>query len=202
MALPCRWRPVAPSGWSTRSAPRRLPPPNRSRPAFRELLRREGLDGGWRLVEGNLPATVALHARYADLTVLGQANPYEHRDGLGHDAVVVSTVMSSGRPVLAVPFAGDFPTLGQRVLVAWNASREAARAVNDALPLLARPPPWSPCWRSIRGAASTGMATCRPRTSRCTWRGTACVPRRRIPWRPTSRTARRCCPTRRISAPT
>jgi nucleotide-binding universal stress UspA family protein len=104
--------------------------------AFRELLRREGMDGGWRLVEGNLPGTVALHARYADLTVLGQANPYEQRDGLGHDAVVVSTVMSSGRPVLAVPFAGDFPTLGEHVLVAWNASREAARAVNDALPLL------------------------------------------------------------------
>ena len=106
--------------------------------AFRDLLRRDGLDGGWRLVEGNLPATVALHARYADLTVLGQANPYEHRDGLGHDAVAVATVMGSGRPVLAVPFAGDFPTLGQRVLVAWNASREAARAVNDALPLLQR----------------------------------------------------------------
>jgi nucleotide-binding universal stress UspA family protein len=103
---------------------------------FRELLRREGLEGGWRLVEGNLPATVALHARYADLTVLGQANPYEHRDGLGLDAVAVATVMSSGRPVLAVPFAGDFPTLGEHVLVAWNASREAARAVNDALPLL------------------------------------------------------------------
>ncbi len=104
--------------------------------AFRETLRREGLDGGWRLVEGNLPATVALHARYADLTVLGQANPYEQRDGLGHDAVAVATVMASGRPVLAVPFAGEFPTLGERVLVAWNASREAARAVNDALPLL------------------------------------------------------------------
>lgn len=104
--------------------------------AFREVLRREGLEGGWRLVEGNLPATVALHARYADLTVLGQTNPYEHREGLGHDAVVVSTLMSSGRPVLVVPFAGDFPTLGEHVLVAWNASREAARAVNDAMPLL------------------------------------------------------------------
>jgi nucleotide-binding universal stress UspA family protein len=104
--------------------------------AFRDLLRREGLDGGWRLVEGNLPATVALHARYADLTVLGQANPYEPRDGLGHNEVAVATVMGSGRPILAVPFAGDFPTLGEHVLVAWNASREAARAVNDALPLL------------------------------------------------------------------
>jgi nucleotide-binding universal stress UspA family protein len=104
--------------------------------AFRELLRREGLEGGWRLVEGNLPATVALHARYTDLAVLGQANPYEQRDGLGQEALAVATVMGSGRPVLAVPFAGDFPTLGEHVLVAWNASREAARAVNDALPLL------------------------------------------------------------------
>jgi nucleotide-binding universal stress UspA family protein len=103
---------------------------------FRELLRREGLDGGWRLVEGSLPATVALHARYADLTVLGQADPSQHFDRHDHEAAAVATVMGSGRPVLAVPFVGDFPILGQRVLVAWNASREAARAVNDALPLL------------------------------------------------------------------
>ena len=76
-------------------------------------------------MEGNPPAMVALHARYADLTVVGQPNPYEPQDG---DAVTVTTVMTSGRPVLAIPFAGDFPTIGERVLVAWNASREAARA--------------------------------------------------------------------------
>jgi nucleotide-binding universal stress UspA family protein len=35
-----------------------------------------------------------------------------------------------------VPYAGTFKTIGQRVLVAWNAGREATRAVNDALPLL------------------------------------------------------------------
>jgi nucleotide-binding universal stress UspA family protein len=40
--------------------------------------------------------------------------------------------------VLFVPYAGRFPKLGTRVLVAWNASREAARAVRDALPLLKR----------------------------------------------------------------
>jgi nucleotide-binding universal stress UspA family protein len=104
--------------------------------AFRERLRIDGLDGGYRLVEGNLPATVALHARYADLTVLGQVNPYVPHEGVGRDATVVTTVMSSGRPVLVVPFVGDFSSVGDRVLVAWNASREAARAVNDALPIL------------------------------------------------------------------
>lgn len=101
--------------------------------AFRECLRRNGLEGEWRLVEGPPPPTVALHARYADLTIIGQPNREEPQDA---DAVLVTTVMTSGRPVLAVPFAGDFPTIGERVLVAWNASREAARALNDALPLL------------------------------------------------------------------
>ncbi|HEX3400407.1 MAG TPA: universal stress protein [Acetobacteraceae bacterium] len=102
--------------------------------AFRERLRRDGIEGEWRLVEGNPPTMVALHGRYADLIVVGQPNPYEPQDG---DAITVTAVMTSGRPVLAVPFAGDFPTIGERVLVAWNASREAARAVNDAMPLLA-----------------------------------------------------------------
>ena len=101
--------------------------------AFGDCLRRNGLEGEWRLVEGSPPAMVALHARYADLCVVGQPNPYEPQDA---DAVTVATVMTSGRPVLAIPFAGDYPTIGERVLVAWNASREAARAVNDALPLL------------------------------------------------------------------
>lgn len=104
--------------------------------AFRDRLHLDGLQGEWRLVEGHLPPTVALHARYADLTILGQPNRYEPRDDVGAGAMVVNTVMTSGRPVLAIPFAGDFPVIGDRVLVAWNASREAARAVNDALPLL------------------------------------------------------------------
>jgi nucleotide-binding universal stress UspA family protein len=37
-----------------------------------------------------------------------------------------------------VPYAGRFATAGQRVLIAWDAGREAARAVSDALPLLKR----------------------------------------------------------------
>lgn len=103
--------------------------------AFRSGLAREGVPGDWRLVEGSLPETVALHARYADLAVVAQPNPYEPNDG-GQRDVAVTVVMTAGRPVLVVPFAGEFETIGERVLVAWNATRESARAVNDALPLL------------------------------------------------------------------
>jgi nucleotide-binding universal stress UspA family protein len=104
--------------------------------AFRETLRREGLEGELRMVEGDTVALLGLHARYADLTVLGQPNEDAPYRGPAADSVLVNVMMSSGRPVLAVPYAGHFEHIGDRVLVAWNASREATRAVNDALPLL------------------------------------------------------------------
>jgi nucleotide-binding universal stress UspA family protein len=47
-------------------------------------------------------------------------------------------VMGAGRPVLLIPYAGTFERCGESVLISWNASREAARAVADALPLLKR----------------------------------------------------------------
>lgn len=109
----------------------------RMREAFEERLRREAISGEWRLVEGNAITTVAQHARYADLTVLGQADPDDRRIR-DWSRLVEGAVLNSGRPVLVVPYAGTFERVGQRVLVGWNAGREAARAVHDALPLLTR----------------------------------------------------------------
>jgi nucleotide-binding universal stress UspA family protein len=103
---------------------------------FRDTLRRQGLEGEWRVVEGDTVSLLALHARYADVTILGQPNDDEPYKGPTADAVLVNVMLASGRPVLAVPYAGQFERVGERVLVAWNASREATRAVNDALPLL------------------------------------------------------------------
>ena len=44
--------------------------------------------------------------------------------------------MGTGRPILIVPYRAELTALGRRVLVAWDGSREAARAAHDALPLL------------------------------------------------------------------
>lgn len=104
---------------------------------FRERLQRDALAGEWRRAEGNRAAMLAMHARYSDLTIVGQPNRYEAHDE-ADDAMVESALLSSGRPVLVVPFAGEYPTVGQRVLVGWNATREAARALHDAMPLLTR----------------------------------------------------------------
>jgi nucleotide-binding universal stress UspA family protein len=101
--------------------------------AFETVLAREGIMGEWRQVEGTTREILALHGRYADLLVLGQDDPESDSAGL-----LEAVVFDSGRPVLAIPFAGSFKTIGKRVLVGWNASREASRALHDALPLIAK----------------------------------------------------------------
>lgn len=102
---------------------------------FRERLRRDGIQGEWRMVEGDAAATIGLHARYADLAILGQEDPNSSRV-YGWNAVIEAALFTSGRPILIVPYAGQFSEIGRRVLIGWNARREAARAVHDALPLL------------------------------------------------------------------
>jgi nucleotide-binding universal stress UspA family protein len=100
---------------------------------FRETLRREGLPGEWRLVEGTTATQLAVNGRYADLLVIGQATP----DSPAGNVAIEAALFQSGRPVLVVPHSGELPSLGRRVLVGWNASREATRALHDALPLMA-----------------------------------------------------------------
>ena len=70
----------------------------------------------------------------ADLIVMGQPDP--ERAGPGADALVEEALFASGRPVLLTPHASAVAGIGRRALIGWNASREASRAVHDALPLL------------------------------------------------------------------
>ncbi|MCW7540897.1 universal stress protein [Aquabacterium sp. A7-Y] len=75
------------------------------------------------------------HAACADLLVIGQADHRAPTPAVPW-AFPQHVILCSGRPVLLVPIKGEFPVVGSRVLVAWNGSREATRAIFDALPLL------------------------------------------------------------------
>jgi nucleotide-binding universal stress UspA family protein len=89
----------------------------------------------WHAPAGDPVDAAVLHARYADLAIIGQ--PLRDEPTKGFSATVANAVlMSSGRPVLFVPFAGKFSQVGRRIMIAWKDSRESARAVADALPLL------------------------------------------------------------------
>ncbi len=104
---------------------------------FRAELQRANLPGQW--IESDEYANIAVpsHARCADLVVAGQDDPTDPESFIA-DHFPETLVMSAGRPVLFIPYTGTFATLGTNVMVAWNGSREAVRAVHDALPLLQR----------------------------------------------------------------
>lgn len=81
-----------------------------------------------------LPHLLARHARHTDLTIVGQPDLAAH--GVDDTALTEAAFMDSGHPALVIPRAGAAGLPPQRALIAWDGSREAARAVSDAIPLL------------------------------------------------------------------
>ncbi len=103
---------------------------------FTQATDKAGLKAEWRCEKGDAVDVLTLNARYADLVVAGQSP--EGEGGLLDEAVVDHVALQCGRPVLVIPYIGAQGTIGKRVYVAWDGSREAVRAVNDSLPFLER----------------------------------------------------------------
>jgi nucleotide-binding universal stress UspA family protein len=101
---------------------------------FNTALSTTGLHYEFRRDTGSAADILSLHARYADLTILGQTDPDDEiKSWLDH-----SVPLLAGGPVLVIPYAGHFSKIGTRPMIAWNGTREAARAVKDAMVFLQR----------------------------------------------------------------
>ena len=90
-------------------------------------------------------------ALYADLLVLGQHDSSAGLVGVLTPNVVESVLMTSGKPVLILPLAGDLGSAERNVLIGWNATPQAARAVTAALP-------WLRLARRVHVLEATGSA--------------------------------------------
>ena len=101
---------------------------------FREVTAKVLPDSRWFEVAGDMAAGISARARYADMVILGQ---YEWQDPPHRHLLPVPSLVATqcGRPVLVVP-ANAPPTNLSNVAIAWDGSREAVRAIHDALPLL------------------------------------------------------------------
>ncbi|NML31203.1 universal stress protein [Paraburkholderia antibiotica] len=99
-----------------------------------ELLRAK-VGGQWVAADGYANDVVPPYARLSDLIVLGQSNP-DDPESFVAEQFVEHVVLSAGRPVLLVPSIGTPRPPGKHVLIAWDGSREATRAIHDALPFL------------------------------------------------------------------
>ena len=106
--------------------------------AFTQRVQGEDLVTEWRSINcRGLPiaAAVNVHSAASDLVITSLANP--DNDWETQADLPVRLIVESGRPVLLVPHEGGAGEIGTYVTVAWDGSREAARAAFDALPILA-----------------------------------------------------------------
>ena len=103
--------------------------------AFSEATAQAGVAASWRQGEDMPAECVVRHARHSDVLILGQENAGDVEAATGND-FVEQVLLSAGRPVIVLPTAGSFRNAGARVLYCWNQSRESARAIADAAPLL------------------------------------------------------------------
>lgn len=104
------------------------------RALFEDIVRRHGIRSEWRSLP-HLSSDVVVHTHYADLAVIARPDPVGQT--AGPPGLVESLVLTSGRPIIILPPRSSASRV-RRILVGWNAAREAVRAVADALPLLVR----------------------------------------------------------------
>jgi len=109
-----------------------------ARDHFAAATARAGVSAGPQLLHTSFAKAANLFGRIArgfDLSIVGQAKP----DGNAVEAMISeSTLFESGRPVIIVPYIQKAPIKLDRIMVCWDGSRSAARAIADAMPLLER----------------------------------------------------------------
>jgi len=107
----------------------------RAQARFLAAGQRAGRALEWRAPAGPAVEAATLHARHADLVIVGQHNPDDPASYIARH-FPDDVLMACGRPVIVMPYAGHVRSFADNVLIAWDGSREAARALADALPLL------------------------------------------------------------------
>ncbi len=100
--------------------------------ALRERLDKEGVSFDIQVRE---PFESAHYARLADLSIVG-APAGEEEEALAARQFLPSLLLETGRPLLVVPGGRQAVLPARRIVVAWQTTRESARALHDALPLL------------------------------------------------------------------
>jgi nucleotide-binding universal stress UspA family protein len=105
---------------------------------FSEQARRQGIAAETIMLNASAAGTADTFGRLArrfDLSVVKQAEPGSTAPD---DLIIEAGLFESGRPVLVVPYIHKDGLTLERAIVGWDGSRSAARALGDALPILAR----------------------------------------------------------------
>lgn len=105
---------------------------------FAEATRRAGLSAEPLSLTASLAGAGEQFGRIArrfDLAIVGQAEP----EASSVDEIIAETALfESGRPMILVPYIQKAPLKLDNVMVCWDGSRQSARAIADAMPLLVK----------------------------------------------------------------
>lgn len=99
---------------------------------FVTVARKQDISTEFRVIWSGSADEAALNSLHCDLVILGHPLPRGLPEAWTADRLLIAT----GVPVLAIPDGWDCGTIGTKVIVGWNGSREARRAITDAMPLL------------------------------------------------------------------
>jgi nucleotide-binding universal stress UspA family protein len=106
--------------------------------SFEAAARTTAVSAETRLLDASIAGASDLFGRIArrfDIAVVGQA---QREQGVSEELLIEGALFGSGRPVIVVPEIQKQGMTLDRVMVCWDGSRPAARAIGDAIPFLAR----------------------------------------------------------------
>ena len=103
--------------------------------AFDAQCKSLGVDCESRVVVAEPLDALIAHGTFGDLIVAGQTDRSATAEGVAFD-LPRQVLLHAGPPLLVVPYAGGFRSVGRHVLIAWKGTREAANALRGAIALL------------------------------------------------------------------
>ncbi len=109
---------------------------NIAKEQFYSSAKKAAVNVDWAGYRSSDAGHVIAHARASDLAIIGQRNPNDVSNDAGNNLADL-LALKLGRPVLYLPYAGNISAKLNKIMVAWDGGREAARAMADALPFLA-----------------------------------------------------------------
>jgi nucleotide-binding universal stress UspA family protein len=104
--------------------------------SYQKLADDAGVTMESHVLEGQVIPILREHTKYADLLLLNQDQP-DDPDNASY-GLADALLFEGGCPCMVVPHSGKLKTPGKRVLLTWNASRESAHALREAMPFLTR----------------------------------------------------------------
>src|ERR1700726_1215708 len=104
---------------------------------FEAISAKRDLSAEFRVIRRGGPGEdIPLSSLHSDLVVIGQRELQELKGYASPEKLL----LSSGSPILVIPSGWKSESIGNKIVVGWNASREARRAIADALPFLLAAP--------------------------------------------------------------